>query len=249
MGKEKYRAIVTKAVKYSEHDRMLTLFSATLGKFSAVAKGAQSPKSKFIASCQLFSLSEFVLSSSDKEKIPYVDSADLISGFFGLTAEYTRMSAASYVCELINAVYEESTPEKLAFNLLYYTLTSLNEATSTYPLLYALTFAVKLAGIAGIGLNFNKCMLCEKPSAAYYLDYSSGGLICVECADGALDFPVISKAEASYLDTLTYCDITKITNSFLPETPTLKKLLNLINDYFRYAMDRKIKSFDMLISG
>jgi DNA repair protein RecO (recombination protein O) len=70
------KAFVLRTVKYGEHDKMLTLFTQDEGKTGVVAKGALSAKSKYIASAQLFCLSEFILSANGK--MPYVASAEVI---------------------------------------------------------------------------------------------------------------------------------------------------------------------------
>src|ERR1700759_1450132 len=43
----KTEAVVLRSIRYGEADRILHLYSPTLGRFGAIAKGARQPKSRF----------------------------------------------------------------------------------------------------------------------------------------------------------------------------------------------------------
>ena len=49
------QGIVLRAVKYRDKDLILTIFTRKYGKVSAIAKGAQGQKSRFLSASQLFS--------------------------------------------------------------------------------------------------------------------------------------------------------------------------------------------------
>ena len=247
MGKEKFEAFVLRAVKYSEHDKMLTLFTKQNGKISAVAKGAQSSKSKYIASSQLFCLSEFILSTSIK--MPYVASAEVIKGFYGLNKDIERLTAASYCAELINALYEEEVEDQIIFNLLYHTLNLLEKSDVAYANIIVITFILKFMGVSGMYPILDRCAMCENKARSYHFDFDAGGIICPECkTDSNVIMPKVTAKEADFLNALLYIDITKLTTILLPDIKTQKYLLKTINDYLIYAYGKKIKSFDLLYS-
>ena len=53
------QGIVLRAVKYRDKDLILTIFTRKYGKVSAIAKGAQGQKSRFLSASQLFSYNNY----------------------------------------------------------------------------------------------------------------------------------------------------------------------------------------------
>lgn len=244
MSENTYKGIVLRTVKYGEHDKMLTVFTLEKGKLSAVAKGAQNTKSKFLASAQPFALSEFVLS---ERSIPYVSSSELIKGFFGLQKDISVLSAASYILQLTDILFEEEAEEPVAFRLLYFTLAKLENATVDYALLIATAFALKLMGVSGFAPVLECCLECMEEFDKYYFDYGEGGLICSECNQNP-SLPMITINESEYLKDLLYTDITKLDSLQKPDKSTQKYLFKVINNYVVYTIGKNIKSFEMLYS-
>lgn len=243
MEKHKFRALVLRSVKYGDHDRMLTLFTHSDGKISAVAKGAMSLKCQYAASVQLFALSEFVLGTSPKGV--YVCSADLLRPFEGIGRDYERLAAASYMCELVDLLYRDGINEEIAFNLLYYGLDIAEKADKSAMLLAALAVALKLTGICGICPQLAKCLLCGAVDNKYVFDYARGGAVCPSCMD-INDFPMITKTEADFMNALVCVDIRQIVKMQLPDREELISLIKYINDYIRYNIGRAPKSAGQL---
>ena len=246
MEKEKQEAFVIKSVKYGEHDKMLTLFTKDDGKISAVAKGALSTKSKYMASAQLFCLSEYVLTTSSG--MPYVSTAEVIRGFYGLNKDIERLCGASYCMELVDAIYEDKMAEPVTFRLIYFTQQLLEEIKPESVYLIVLAFVLKLCGINGIAPILNACCSCMERKASYFLDYDAGGLVCSECKDSSLLMPKLSAKEAELMYAILHIDMTKLSGIIDPDKQTVKYLLKVMNDYIKYNFPRKLKSFDLLYS-
>ena len=75
-------AIVLKAVDYKDNDKILTLFSPSLGRITAGAKGVKKPKAKLSFSAQPFCFAEYVL--AEKGGRYTVTGAYLHESFFSL---------------------------------------------------------------------------------------------------------------------------------------------------------------------
>ena len=244
MPQEKLRAIVLRSTKYSEHDRMLTLFSLEKGKLSACAKGAQSAKSRLLAASQPFTVSEFVLTG---KRAGYVGSAELIMRFPGIEKDILPLSAASYACQLTELLTEEDAPEEAIFRLVYYTLRELDKSAPESSPLIAAAFALKLMGLSGMAPRLDGCISCGKEKSHYRFDYSEGGLVCTECTDRA-DLPALSASEASRMRDLLYMNITELGKMPLPAASETRHLVKTVNDYVIYMSGRSARSFDMLLS-
>ncbi len=245
MSSTKYTAIVIKSVKYAEHDRMLTLFTLENGKMSAIAKGAGSLKSKYLLSSQLFCCSHFIL--NEGLKMPYVVSADIIRSFTHLSDDINKLSAASYMAELLNTAFEADSCEKRAFGLLFYMLELLEETPNDFAFTMASAFALKLMGIYGTSPVLTYCVVCNEKSDDYRFDYEYGGCVCRNCADNSTG-ERLSASEAYYMNDLMYTDIAKLTELKSPDITVQKFLLKLINNYVVYTLSKKIKSFELLYS-
>jgi recombinational DNA repair protein (RecF pathway) len=64
----------------------------------------------------LFCLSEFVLTEGGG--MPYVSTADVLKGFYGINKEIERLAGAGYCMELTDVLYEDKMAEPLAFRLI-----------------------------------------------------------------------------------------------------------------------------------
>ena len=54
-------AVVLRRADYRENDRMLTLFSPTLGRIDAICRGCRRQKSPLMAASEVFCAGEYVL--------------------------------------------------------------------------------------------------------------------------------------------------------------------------------------------
>ncbi|MBQ8291628.1 MAG: DNA repair protein RecO [Clostridia bacterium] len=94
----KTEAIVLKTVDYKDNDKLLTLFSPTLGKITAGARGVKKPKAKLAFSAQPFCFAEYVL--AEKGGRYTVTAAYLHESFFELRADISRYFAACACAEV-----------------------------------------------------------------------------------------------------------------------------------------------------
>ncbi|MBR4395693.1 MAG: DNA repair protein RecO [Eubacteriaceae bacterium] len=245
MSNKTYKGIVLRSVKYGEHDRILTLFTLERGKLSAVAKGAQSPKCRYIASCQSYCLSEFVL--SENLKMPYVVSADVVRGFYGLINDPASLIAAGYASELTETCFEEDSPEEAAFMLLYHTLKILEENPGGSAITAATAFALKLMGINGTYPVLDRCASCGRKTGKYYFSPQSGGTVCDDCSSPE-ETERLTSAEAMYLYDLLYKNINDIAGMDAFDGMTRKYLFRTVNEYCVYILGRNIKSSELMYS-
>jgi len=78
----KTEAIVLQAIDYKDDDKLLTLFSPTLGKITAGIRGVKKPKAKLAFSAQPFCFAEYIL--AEKGGRYTVTNAYLHESFFSL---------------------------------------------------------------------------------------------------------------------------------------------------------------------
>jgi DNA repair protein RecO (recombination protein O) len=99
-------AIVLQTVDYKDNDKILTLFSPSLGKITAGAKGVKKPTAKLAFAAQPFCFSEYVL--AEKGGRYTVTGAYLHESFFDLRLDIDRFYAACAMAEVCRAILMEN---------------------------------------------------------------------------------------------------------------------------------------------
>ena len=187
----KTEAIVLQSIDYKDSDKLLTLFSPSLGRITAGIKGVKKPKAKLAFSAQPFCFAEYIL--AEKGGRYTVTNAYLHESFFALRYDIVRFYAACALAEICLAIlYENETYEGLfvalieglkalalddgdpAEAVLGFTLIALRE--SGYPL--DLSFFEECGGDIGERLwfdfadgkftTFDRCTQGERASVSTY---------------------------------------------------------------------------------
>ncbi len=94
----KTEAVVLQSLDYKDNDKLLTLFSPTLGKITAGIRGVKKPKARLAFAAQPFCFAEYVLAKSGNRYT--VTSAYLHESFFELRSDVERYYAACAATEL-----------------------------------------------------------------------------------------------------------------------------------------------------
>ena len=187
----KTEAIVLQSIDYKDNDKLLTLFSPSLGRITAGIRGVKKPKAKLAFSAQPFCFAEYIL--AEKGGRYTVTNAYLHESFFALRYDIVRFYAACALAEICLAIlYENETYEGLfvalieglkalalddgdpAEAVLGFTLVALRE--SGYPL--DLSFFEECGGDIGERLwfdfadgkftTFDRCTQGERASVSTY---------------------------------------------------------------------------------
>jgi DNA repair protein RecO (recombination protein O) len=178
------QAIVLRRADYRENDRMLTMLSPAIGKFTALSRGCKRLKSPLMASSELFSLGEYELYSG-KDRMT-VTGCCLTDTFYPLRADFDRLALGVYMLNTAEAAAQEEPASKLfillarALNRLAYSRADMRDITCAYLL--------HLAGLAGYKPELDSCVRCGQPMPADRLvvfDCQAGGLVCSCCASGS----------------------------------------------------------------
>ncbi len=99
-------AIVLQTVDYKDNDKILTLFSPSLGKITAGIRGVKKPQAKLAFSAQPFCFAEYVL--AEKSGRYTITSAYLHESFFELRIDIVRFYAACAAAEVCRSILQEN---------------------------------------------------------------------------------------------------------------------------------------------
>ncbi|MBQ7949231.1 MAG: DNA repair protein RecO [Clostridia bacterium] len=102
----KTEAIVLQSIDYKDNDKLLTLFSPSLGRITAGIRGVKKPKAKLAFSAQPFCFAEYIL--AEKGGRYTVTNAYLHESFFSLRCDIVRFYAACAMAEICLAILYEN---------------------------------------------------------------------------------------------------------------------------------------------
>ena len=203
----KDHAICIRAVDYSETSQIVTFFTESSGKISAIAKGSKRPKSAFEGPIELFSHGKIVFSDSTKEKLATLTEFQQQSGFNALAADLFPMNCSLFAAELLHKLTDEHDPHPQLFDGLLQFLHNAQDAKGkTGALLSLILFQLTLLKEIGLMPILNACANCKNPVLAgrvdTYFSSSANGLICRDCEPTFADKIRLTKNAAACLTNL-----------------------------------------------
>ena len=179
-------AICIRAIDYSETSQIVTFFTRTTGKISAIAKGSKRPKSTFDGPIEIFCCGEIVFSDSNKEKLLILTEFQQQTNLSGVANNLFALNCVSLAAELVNSLINEHDPHPELFDSFLQFLQNTSEAQDK-PGILALLILFQLALLGEIGLQpiLKACVNCRnKFSSGWSESYFSSianGLICKDC--------------------------------------------------------------------
>ena len=180
-------AIVVRRADYRENDRMITLFSPTLGRIDALCRGCRRQKSPLLAASELFCCGEYVLYQAGERTT--VVSCAVTDTYYALRSDYARLSHGVYCLELCAAAVQPAQENERLFLLLLRSLAHLCYS-GIPPRRVTAVFLMGMTSLLGFRPQVGRCARCGKPVEAqgegYVAAFSgeAGGVLCPACGAG-----------------------------------------------------------------
>ncbi|MBQ3022160.1 MAG: DNA repair protein RecO [Clostridia bacterium] len=172
----KLSAIVIKATKSGENDKMLTLISQEEGKVTVLAKGLMSLKHKSKSACAPLCYSSFVLKKV-KDGFYTLISAELIESFRTLSEDVVLLSYGAYFSSLAGMCVQSGVGADEEVRLLLNTLYVLCKRPDEAALIKTV-FEFKIMELCGIVPEFEYECPCGKEGS--FFSVSEGEVRCSE---------------------------------------------------------------------
>jgi DNA repair protein RecO (recombination protein O) len=175
----KTEVVVLRQRKLGEADKILTLLSADLGKFDAVAKGVRRPGSRKAGHIEVLTHARLLVARG--RNLDVVTQAETLETYLPLREDVRRLAAGLYVAELVDRFTAEQIESYPIFRLLVDTLGRLSSADDLdLPLRF---FEINLLGSAGYQPELRLCVVCQAPLRAVANTFSpvAGGVVCPAC--------------------------------------------------------------------
>lgn len=239
----KTQGLVLKYTNLNEADRILTLLTKDKGKIQVFARGCRRPKSRLISSCEVFSVSDFVLYKGSS--LFYINSGELRESFYELRGNLLKLSYAVYFTELADTVTYEDMNCKSTYLLLARTLYYLSKSEIPVGIL-SCAYQIKLMDISGFRPILNKCANCGKSNDLFGFSINQGGVICFKCS-ASINSKKIENTTLEFFINLLSLPISRL-NSISIDNTTFIEADKIILEYVQNHMGKKFKSMAFINS-
>ena len=169
----KTEAIVLRALDFGETSRIVTLYTAEMGKLSVLAKGARSSKSRFGSTLDPLAHIEAIIYIKPSRELQSITDASHSQTFRTIRNELGRIEVGLKVIELTNAVMHDSEQNRDVFLLLAKVLVCLDQMEERYRNLFPY-YQLSLASAYGFAPVFDRERVADLTDDGGTLDLQSG---------------------------------------------------------------------------
>ena len=174
--------VVLKTTPLRESDLLVTLYTATHGRVSAVARGARKSQRRFAGGLQLLVLGRYQLGRRPRGELWGLDAAEVEREWTQLASDVFAVAHASYIAELVASLMPAESPEPHVLDVMVSLWESLAEGGPSPAALRAVE--IELLDVAGHRPALDACAACGATDleAGAMFDPTRGGAICKRCA-------------------------------------------------------------------
>lgn len=182
---EETAAVLLRSVDFGESDRIVTLLTESLGRVSALAKGARNSRKRFGASLEPFQMIVASLSPGSGE-LMRLSEARVVRSFPSILGSLDAMQEAGRALEAIRNVAPQRHVEPRLLMLTEQLFETLNagQVEGTFA-----KTSLRVLEIIGLAPRLDACLVCGRVPAAgqsAMFDPARGGIVCRACGGGPI---------------------------------------------------------------
>lgn len=240
----KTSGIVLSGIKFKESSKILTVYTRELGKIKVLGQGVMKPKSKGIASTEVFAHSEFDLKKG--KSFYYINGLYLIDSYHNLRNNMDTLFLGFYILELMDKTIPEEEHNPILFDLLNKALLAIKNGED--PFLIVVAFQLKFVSFMGYRPSLTECSLCgKKNSSIWKFNPSKGGVFCEECFTSG--GTTITEEQRLIITQILLTTFDKLRNLKIKKE-YIWKIYNIMLEYISYNLDiKELKSQAMIRNG
>ncbi len=241
-------AIVLRVNDLGESDKIVTFYSKERGRMAGIAKGAKRSKKRFSNKLEIFSLLDVIYDDRGRSGLVRIAEAELLDSFFSLRENYDRYVSAALACELIYYWSGEYDADRNIFNLLLWTLRSLDRGSQSQ--VAQIFFQIKLYTLVGYRLHLSGCIKCdtpEQPGISQVFHPGRHGLLCRNCSPTMVsrESTALSLNTIKLLQHARDLPLEKLDRLRFSEA-SIREALQLFKLYGQYLLQREIAAWNFL---
>jgi DNA repair protein RecO (recombination protein O) len=182
-------ALLLRRVEHGESDLVLALFTESLGRIPALARGARRSQKRFGGALEPFHSLTVEVDEPQSGELFLMRDAAIETMRLTLTANLERMDAAGRALGWVRTAAPPRTREPEVWVALTSLLDRLDAPGAVNPRLVLAEEGLALLAAFGWGLDLERCVRCGRPCApgrAAMIDPTRGGLVCRACGGAAM---------------------------------------------------------------
>jgi DNA repair protein RecO (recombination protein O) len=172
-------------VEYGESDLVITLLTDSIGRVSALARGARKSVKRFGGVLEPMHTLRIAYDDRSGAELVVLREAKLERARPFLVTSLDRMQAAGQALNWVRKAAPPRTPEPEVWAAMERLLDQLGDAQDTAsPQARLAASGLRLLAAFGWGIDFERCVSCGKvaaPGQAASVDAARGGLVCRNC--------------------------------------------------------------------
>jgi DNA repair protein RecO (recombination protein O) len=179
-------ALLLARVAYGEADLILTFFTDSLGRISALARGARRSTKRFAGSLEPMHTLHVEVDERPSGELFALREATIDRPRLGLVSSLESLEAAGRALSWLKKAAPVRTPEPLAWAVITRFLDDLEREPARQPE-RLVELGMRLLDSFGWGLDLTRCVRCGKPcplGQAALVSPDRGGLVCRACGGG-----------------------------------------------------------------
>lgn len=235
----KVEAIVLRHSDWGEADRLLSLYTQSMGKVRAIAKGVRKLQSRKAGHLEPFTRVNLLLARGRDMFI--ITQAETLDAHQPLRENLERLGYAAYIVELLDQFTFEEDVNITLYRLLAESLGRLD--TFPDPALVVRYYEVRILDLLGFRPQLFRCVSCQaevKPEDQY-LSAEMGGVLCPRCGAVTPGAQPISMTALKYLRHFQRSSFQEAGRVRL--SPGINKEMEmLVENYLTYHLERGLKS-------
>ncbi len=234
---QKCEGIVLRTTDYGETNKIVTLYTREWGKIGVMARGAKKPKSRLSAVTQPFTYGYFLMQKGNG--LGNLQQGEMITPLRAIKEDIFLTAYASYVVELTDRSTDEKKSNPFIFELLYQTLTYLNEGYD--PEILKNIYEMKMLPVLGLYPVLNQCAVCGSNEGQFSFSIREGGIICHRCLSKDPYHLKLSPAAVKLLRIFYFLDLKRLGNISV-KAETKAELKKVIDTYYNEYSGLYLKS-------
>lgn len=236
----KTEGIVLKSFDFRETSRIATFLTKDFGKVKGVLKGIRKDPRKFGSSLERFSVNTIVYYQYRNSDIHLVSQCDMKEFFYGFRSDLKRMTAASYACELLDALVVAEDENLQIYELMQNFLENLQITDDISKLVHI--FQIKVLQLSGFHPHLDSCVRCEKKIVGQSrFSLPLGGLVCNFCrapADSLVSITTGTVSSIIHIEQVPWPAVLRLGLS----QRIKKELKYVLNHFLVFHLERHLRS-------
>ncbi len=178
----KTEAVVLSKLNYGDTSSIVTLYTESDGKLSAIIKGGRGPKSKSGKIIDPLNHLQVIFYKKNTRDVQILSDANLISHFVNIKEDLDATKYSFAIIELVKNLTVENEANVKLFKGLIKILNMINDKKEASAFLYG-RFLLFFLSELGFELSIDKCAICSKDVVANNtlgFDFNTG-FVCSDC--------------------------------------------------------------------